>query len=100
MIKLDHVLISDEVRDERFVCHLEKCKGACCVEGELGAPLEEEELPVLKEIYPFVNPTFRRRALKPLKRKDIIFWTKTEIIQRPPSAEKNVPTPFMTNKAF
>src|SRR6218665_1672295 len=49
MIKVDHVLISDEVRDERFVCHLEKCKGACCVEGELGAPLEEEGHYILDE---------------------------------------------------
>src|SRR6218665_1881374 len=68
MIKVDHVLISDEVRDERFVCHLEKCKGACCVEGELGAPLEEEELSVLKEIYPFVKPYLSPKGIKAIEK--------------------------------
>jgi len=42
MIVLQNTVISDDVRDKFFVCNLEKCKGACCVEGDLGAPLEED----------------------------------------------------------
>jgi Protein of unknown function (DUF3109) len=56
MMKVGEVLVSDEVRTVEFVCHLEKCKGACCVEGELGAPLEEDELKIMKEIQQAVSP--------------------------------------------
>jgi Protein of unknown function (DUF3109) len=59
MIKVGEVLVSDEIRDEEFVCHLEKCKGACCVEGDLGAPLEDDELAVLQQnlesVFPYLT---------------------------------------------
>lgn len=56
MIELGKQLLSDDIKEEFFVCNLEKCKGACCVEGDLGAPLEEEELAVVEEIYEWVKP--------------------------------------------
>ncbi|WP_026462818.1 DUF3109 family protein [Adhaeribacter aquaticus] len=56
MIVLQHTVISDDVKDKFFVCNLEKCKGACCVEGDLGAPLEEEELQILQENYEQIKP--------------------------------------------
>lgn len=56
MIKVGDVLVSDDIKDVEFVCHLEKCKGACCVEGDLGAPLEEEELPIMNQILDQVKP--------------------------------------------
>lgn len=56
MIKVGNVLVSDDIKSVEFVCHLEKCKGACCVEGDLGAPLEEDELETMKEIQKKVKP--------------------------------------------
>lgn len=56
MILIDDTCISDDIAEKFFVCNLEKCKGACCVEGDLGAPLEESELPVMEEIYEAVKP--------------------------------------------
>jgi hypothetical protein len=53
---IDDVVISGELLDEHFVCDLSKCKGACCVAGDLGAPLEKAELAILEEIYPQVEP--------------------------------------------
>src|SRR6188474_2906094 len=50
MMKVGEILVSDDIKSVEFVCHLEKCKGACCVEGDLGAPLEEDELEVMKKI--------------------------------------------------
>lgn len=64
MMKVGEVLVSDEVKSVEFVCHLEKCKGACCVEGELGAPLEEDELPVMKEIQSAVAPYLTEEGRK------------------------------------
>lgn len=56
MILVDKAVISDDIKDNFFVCNLEKCKGACCVEGDLGAPLENEELKQLEEAYEAVEP--------------------------------------------
>ena len=56
MIEIDHVILSDDVKDEFFVCNLEKCKGACCVEGDLGAPLTDQELSLLENAYDAVAP--------------------------------------------
>ncbi|PKV75851.1 DUF3109 family protein [Pontibacter ramchanderi] len=56
MIVLQNTIISDDIRDNFFVCNLEQCKGACCVEGDLGAPLEEEELAILADSYEHIKP--------------------------------------------
>jgi hypothetical protein len=52
MLAIQNVLVSDEIIEKHFVCSLEHCKGACCWEGDLGAPLKDAELQVLDEIYP------------------------------------------------
>jgi hypothetical protein len=56
MILIENTCISDDIEDQQFVCNLDKCKGACCVEGDSGAPLDEGELAILDEIYPQVEP--------------------------------------------
>ena len=56
LIEVDGKLISGDVMGELFACDLSKCKGACCVEGDLGAPLEKEELAILDEIAEAVEP--------------------------------------------
>jgi hypothetical protein len=60
MNNIDHTLISDDIASKNFVCELQKCKGACCVEGDAGAPLEASEIPILQEefskIKPFLSP--------------------------------------------
>lgn len=56
MFVIGSVLVSDEVVEEQFLCNLQACKGACCWEGDYGAPLESTELTVLDEIYPQVKP--------------------------------------------
>ena len=44
MIAIENIYISDEVVEEQFVCDLHKCKGGCCIDGDAGAPLTNEEL--------------------------------------------------------
>lgn len=51
MIIIDKLLISEDIIDKEFVCNLNTCKGACCVSGDSGAPLEKEELALLKKEY-------------------------------------------------
>jgi hypothetical protein len=51
VIAVDKVLVSDEIAEARFVCDLLKCKGGCCEEGDAGAPLENDELDLIVELY-------------------------------------------------
>lgn len=66
MIRIDDTLVSDDLFSERFVCDLSACKGACCVEGESGAPLESEEIDILEEelenIKPFMSEEGKARV--------------------------------------
>ncbi|MBS1765369.1 MAG: DUF3109 family protein [Bacteroidetes bacterium] len=67
MIKVGKILVSDDLVTENFICDLEKCKGACCVEGESGAPLDEEELPVFEKIYKKVKPYLTDDGIKAIE---------------------------------
>ena len=62
MIAIDDILISDQVVEEQFVCDLDKCKGGCCVDGDAGAPLENEELKELSAVYNEVLPYLSEEA--------------------------------------
>lgn len=56
MLIVDDCIISDHLADLCFSCDLQKCKGACCVEGDCGAPLDSDEIPILERILPAVKP--------------------------------------------
>ncbi|MBL7922957.1 MAG: DUF3109 family protein [Bacteroidia bacterium] len=55
MIQIGDKLVSADVIEEQFVCDLKQCKGACCVEGDSGAPLEEHELAEIEKSYPVIE---------------------------------------------
>lgn len=59
MIQIEDKLISEEIFSEEFVCNLTKCKGACCVAGDVGAPLEKYETEILNKIFDKVKPYLR-----------------------------------------
>ena len=67
MIIVGETLISEEIFDEYFVCDLNACKGACCVEGESGAPLEQDEISQLEEAYEATKHTATLSLLVPQK---------------------------------
>ncbi|PKG50069.1 DUF3109 family protein [Olleya sp. 1-3] len=63
MFQLGKTIVSESIIEKDFVCNLSACKGACCVEGDAGAPLSEEEARILKEIYPKVKPYLREEGI-------------------------------------
>ena len=66
MFELGKTVVSEEILEEEFVCDLSACKGACCVAGSSGAPVEADERAVLEGLYPkikpYLRPEGRRRA--------------------------------------
>lgn len=64
MIVIDNTIISEDIRDIRFCCDLEKCKGACCIEGDAGAPIEEEEISLLEDFIDEIKPYMTNEGIK------------------------------------
>ena len=56
MIRIKNTVISEDLISEDFVCNLSSCKGSCCVEGEAGAPLNENEVLYLQKNYSKIKP--------------------------------------------
>ncbi len=52
IVEIGDILVSEDVICEYFACDYPVCKGACCIVGDSGAPLEEEEVPALERDYP------------------------------------------------
>lgn len=44
IIQIGNVLVSPDLFTERFCCDLDACKGACCIEGDAGAPVTPDEI--------------------------------------------------------
>jgi hypothetical protein len=73
MIQIDDVLISLDVLTEKFCCDLDICKGQCCVEGDSGAPVEEEEKKKLEEVLPVVWDRLSPRAKEVIRSQGVTF---------------------------
>ena len=69
MIVIDNVLISDDVIEKKFVCDLSRCKGACCEDGDAGAPLEESEKAIIDRVYETIRPYLTIAAQKEIEKK-------------------------------
>ena len=63
MILIEDIIVSDDVVEKQFVCNLDKCKGACCVEGDFGAPLDENEKAILEENYAKFKPYMSQEGI-------------------------------------
>ena len=71
VIAIDNILVSDEVVEKQFVCDLAKCKGGCCEDGDAGAPLTDEELDILAEIYDQVKPYLTAEGMDEIRKKGL-----------------------------
>lgn len=64
MLQIDDKIISLDIIEKKFVCDLDKCKGACCIHGDSGAPLEEHEAKILDRDYTKIKPYLQQEAAR------------------------------------
>ncbi len=74
MLIVEGRLVSDEILEEQFMCNLRACKGACCHEGDYGAPLEAHEREILAEIYPKIKPFLTPRGQQVIEENGLFEW--------------------------
>lgn len=50
MLQIKNTLVTLDMAERFFQCDLSKCLGECCIEGDAGAPITEEELEKLEKV--------------------------------------------------
>lgn len=68
MFQLGRTIVSEDIIQKDFVCNLSACKGACCIDGDAGAPLDKEEVKILADIYPKVKPYLRKEGIAEIEK--------------------------------
>lgn len=71
MLLYENTLISEDVFEKHFVCDLSKCKGACCVEGDYGAPLLDEEVKFIESELDSITPYLHENSVRGIAEKGI-----------------------------
>ena len=71
MIQIDETIISEEIVDNEFICNLNACKGACCIEGDAGAPVDDDELKILEDIYDEVLPYLSEKGRQAIEKQGV-----------------------------
>jgi Protein of unknown function (DUF3109) len=73
IIEIGDKLVSSELFEKEFVCNLKACKGICCIEGDDGAPLTDEELNLLEENIEEIKPYMTEEGVKQVESKGVFY---------------------------
>lgn len=73
MIEIDNKLVSEELLENKFVCDLNACKGACCVEGDAGAPVSKEEITLIEKNLSNIKPYMRKEGIEAIEKNGISY---------------------------
>jgi len=72
MIRVQDVILSEDIATAKFVCDITKCKGACCVVGDAGAPVDREEIPVLNKAFKELKDKLDPEAVRVAERDGVV----------------------------
>lgn len=83
MFQIGKTIVSEDIIEKDFVCNLSACKGECCIAGEAGAPLEVEEVQILKEVYQDVKPFLRPEGIAAIEKQGTFIETDKGALETP-----------------
>jgi len=83
MFQLGKTIVSEDIIEKDFVCNLSACKGACCVDGDAGAPLDKEETKILENIYPKIKSFLRQEGIAAIEKQGLFITTAEGEIETP-----------------
>ena len=73
MIQIGDVVVSLDVFQEKFLCDFGACKGACCIEGDAGAPVELDEVMELEEVLPVIWDELAPEARAVIEKQGVVY---------------------------
>lgn len=73
MFQIGETVVSSELAERFFCCDIDACKGACCIEGDAGAPITNDEFKKLKEILPAIWDDLLPQAQQEIKENGVAY---------------------------
>ena len=73
LVEIDNKIISTDLFSKKFVCDLNACKGACCIEGDGGAPLKLDEVEQIKANYEAIKPFMAMQGRNVVEKKGVSY---------------------------
>ncbi|NRA11867.1 MAG: DUF3109 family protein [Crocinitomicaceae bacterium] len=73
LVEIGDKVVSTQIFDRKFVCDLAACKGACCIEGDAGAPLTIEEVSIIEDDLEAIKPYMRKEGLKAVEEQGVFY---------------------------
>ena len=73
MFQIQNTLVTLDIVEEFFCCDLDRCLGACCIEGDAGAPVTTAEVEQIKEALPVIEPDMLPRAVDEVRANGVAY---------------------------
>jgi len=73
LVEIDDKIVSTDLFSEKFVCDLSKCKGACCVKGNGGAPLTGKEVELIVDNLEQIKPFMSEKGIQTIKDEGVYY---------------------------
>ncbi len=73
LIEIEDKVVSTQIFERKFVCDLNACKGACCIEGDSGAPLTFEEISILEDDLESIKPYMRPEGVAAVEKTGVFY---------------------------
>lgn len=73
LVEVKDKVVSTEIFRRKFVCDLNACKGACCVEGDAGAPLKKEEVAIIEDNLEKIKPYMRPEGINAVEKEGVSY---------------------------
>lgn len=78
MFKVENTILADDIATAKFSCDLPRCKGACCVVGDAGAPVSKSEIPVLHKAYRLLKNELPHESVQVAERNGVVIGTESK----------------------
>jgi len=75
MIQIGKAIVSEDIIEKDFACNLSACKGACCIDGDAGAPVAPDEREIMEAIYPKVKPFLTPQSIAAIEKQGVYITT-------------------------
>lgn len=73
LVEIGDKIVSAIILQEKFVCDLTACKGACCVVGDAGAPLESQEIDLLESVLDEIKPFMSKKGISAIENQGVFY---------------------------
>jgi hypothetical protein len=73
LVEIDDKIVATTLFEKRFVCDLTACKGACCIEGDAGAPMTMDEVAIVREKLDLIKPHMRPEGIAAIEASDVYY---------------------------